>query len=175
MPYNRTLCPVLGVPWWVSNRGQCGSPQRIRSLDSDLASHRADITKLIERDTAQLLELTGVGSREPRACSSPGHIRVSSAHRKRWPGEPEPTQSRHRPATRSGASNRPIATAGMSVDPITQAAVARRRAAGRSTKEIMPPSSTATVPCPGCRIPESASRTNREAAWQVRRLRFPVS
>lgn len=36
--------------------------RRIRTLDHDLARNRADITKLIEQDTPQLLELTRVGA-----------------------------------------------------------------------------------------------------------------
>jgi hypothetical protein len=145
--------------------------QRIRTLDGDLASNRASITKLIEQDTPQLLELTGVGAIVAAtvlvAWSHPGRVRSEAALARAatvlvaWshPGRvrseaalaslagtcPIPASSgntvRHR-LNRGGDRrlNRALTTiviVRMRIDPTTRAYVARRRAEGRTTKEIM--------------------------------------
>lgn len=123
--------------------------QRIRTLDSDLAVNRADITELIRQDTPQLLELTGVGAVVAAtvliAWSHPGRVRSEAAMASLAGTCPIPASSgnttRHR-LNRGGDRrlNRALTTVTivrMRVDPATRAYVARRRAEGRTTKEIM--------------------------------------
>ena len=123
--------------------------QRIRTLDGDLASNRAAITKLIEQDTPQLLELTGVGAIVAAtvlvAWSHPGRVRSEAALASLAGTCPIPASSgntvRHR-LNRGGDRrlNRALTTivlVRMRTDPTTRAYVARRRAEGRTTKEIM--------------------------------------
>ncbi|MGH9305637.1 MAG: IS110 family transposase [Acidimicrobiales bacterium] len=122
---------------------------RIRTLDGDLASNRADITELIQQDTPQLLELTGVGAVVAAsvliAWSHPGRVRSEAAMASLAGTSPIPASSgntsRHR-LNRGGDRrlNRAMTTitiVRMRVDPATRAYVARRRAEGRTTKEIM--------------------------------------
>jgi transposase len=123
--------------------------QRIRALGSDLAGNRADITELIARDTPQLLELTGVGAVVAAsvliAWSHPGRVRSDAAMASLAGTCPIPASSgntlRHR-LNRGGDRrlNRALTTIAivrMRIDPATRAYVARRRAEGRTTKEIM--------------------------------------
>jgi len=123
--------------------------QRIRTLDGDLASNRASITKLIEQDTPQLLELTGVGAIVAAtvlvAWSHPGRVRSEAALASLAGTCPIPASSgntvRHR-LNRGGDRrlNRALTTiviVRMRIDPTTRAYVARRRAEGRTTMEIM--------------------------------------
>ena len=123
--------------------------QRIRTLNDDLARSRADITALIEQDTPQLLELTGVGAVVAAAVliawSHPGRIRSEAALASLAGTCPIPASSgntvRHR-LNRGGDRrlNRALTTitlVRMRIDPATRAYVARRRAEGRTTKEIM--------------------------------------
>jgi transposase len=123
--------------------------QRIRTLDGDLASNRADITELIHQDTPQLLELTGVGAVVAAtvlvAWSHPGRVRSEAAMASLAGTCPIPASSgnttRHR-LNRGGDRrlNRALTTitiVRMRVDPATRAYVARRRAEGLTTKEIM--------------------------------------
>lgn len=123
--------------------------RRIRTLDGDLASNRADITELTRRDTPQLLELVGVGAVVAAsvliAWSHPGRVRSDAAMASLAGTCPIPASSgntvRHR-LNRGGDRrlNRALTTiviVRMRVDPATRAYVARRRAEGRTTKEIM--------------------------------------
>jgi transposase len=123
--------------------------RRIRTLDADLASNRADITELTHQDTPQLLALVGVGAVIAAtvlvAWSHPGRVRSDAAMASLAGTCPIPASSgntgRHR-LNRGGDRrlNRAITTiviVRMRVDPATRAYVARRRAEGRSTKEIM--------------------------------------
>jgi hypothetical protein len=123
--------------------------QRIRTLDGDLASNRADITELIRQDTPQLLELTGVGAVVAAtvliAWSHPGRVRSEAAMASLAGTCPILASSgnttRYR-LNRGGDRrlNRALTTitiVRMRVDPATRAYVARRRAEGRTTKEIM--------------------------------------
>jgi transposase len=123
--------------------------RRIRALGSDLAGNRADITELITQDTPQLLELTGVGAVVAAsvliAWSHPGRVRSDAAMASLAGTCPIPASSgntvRHR-LNRGGDRrlNRALTTitiVRMRMDPATRAYVARRRAEGRTTKEIM--------------------------------------
>jgi transposase len=123
--------------------------QRIRTLGGDLTSNRADITELIGQDTPQLLQLTGVGAVVAAtvliAWSHPGRVRSDAAMASLAGTCPIPASSgntiRHR-LNRGGDRrlNRALTTitiVRMRIDPVTRAYVARRRAEGRTTKEIM--------------------------------------
>jgi len=123
--------------------------RRIRTLDGDLAGNRADITELTRQDTPQLLELTGVGAVVAAsvliAWSHPGRVRSDAAMASLAGTCPIPASSgntvRHR-LNRGGDRrlNRALTTitiVRMRVDPATRAYVTRRRAEGRTTKEIM--------------------------------------
>jgi transposase len=123
--------------------------RRIRTLDGGLASNRADITELTRTDTPQLLELSGVGAVVAAsvliAWSHPGRVRSEAAMASLAGTCPIPASSgntvRHR-LNRGGDRrlNRALTTitiVRMRVDPTTRAYVARRRAEGRTTKEIM--------------------------------------
>jgi transposase len=123
--------------------------RRIRALGSDLAGNRADITELITQDTPQLLELTGVAAVVAAsvliAWSHPGRVRSDAAMASLAGTCPIPASSgntvRHR-LNRGGDRrlNRALTTitiVRMRMDPATRAYVARRRAEGRTTKEIM--------------------------------------
>jgi len=123
--------------------------RRIRTLDGDLASNRSDISELVKQDTPQLLDLTGVGAVVAAtvliAWSHPGRVRSDAAMASLAGTCPIPASSgntvRHR-LNRGGDRrlNRALTTitiVRMKVDPATRAYVARRRAEGRTTKEIM--------------------------------------
>jgi transposase len=123
--------------------------RRIRTLDSDLAGNRAYIAKLTGQDTPQLLNLTGVGAVVAAsvliAWSHPGRVRSEAALALLAGICPIPASSgntiRHR-LNRGGDRrlNRAITTitiVRMRVDPATRAYIARRRAEGRTTNEIM--------------------------------------
>lgn len=123
--------------------------RRIRTLDGDLASNRRDISELVKQDTPQLLDLTGVGAVVAAtvliAWSHPGRVRSEAAMASLAGTCPIPASSgnkvRHR-LNRGGDRrlNRALTTitiVRMRVDPVTRAYVARRRAEGRTTKEIM--------------------------------------
>ena len=124
-------------------------PAASETLDDDLAGNRADITGLIAQDTPQLLELTGVGAVVAAAVliawSHPGRVRSEAAMASLAGTCPIPASSgntvRHR-LNRGGDRrlNRALTTitiVRMRIDPATRAYVARRRAEGRTTKEIM--------------------------------------
>jgi len=123
--------------------------RRVRTLDEDLARSRADITELIAQDTPQLLELSGVGAVVAAsvliAWSHPGRVRSEAAMASPAGTCPIPASSgntvRHR-LNRGGDRrlNRALTTitiVRMRIDPATRAYVTRRRAEGRTTKEIM--------------------------------------
>ncbi|MBN9619461.1 MAG: transposase, partial [Actinobacteria bacterium] len=123
--------------------------RRIRTLDEDLARSRADLTELTRKDTPQLLELRGVGAVVAAtvliAWSHPGRVRSEAAMASLAGTCPIPASSgntvRHR-LNRGGDRrlNRALTTitiVRMRTDPATRAYVARRRAEGRTTKEIM--------------------------------------
>ena len=123
--------------------------RRVRTLDEDLGHSRADITKLATQDTPQLLELRGVGAVVAAsvliAWSHPGRVRSEAAMASLAGTCPIPASSgntvRHR-LNRGGDRrlNRALTTitiVRMRTDPATRAYVARRRAEGRTTKEIM--------------------------------------
>lgn len=120
-----------------------------RTLDEDLARSRADLTELTARDTPQLLELPGVGAVVAAsvliAWSHPGRVRSEAAMASLAGTCPIPASSgntvRHR-LNRGGGRrlNRALTTitiVRMRIDPDTRAYVARRRAEGRTTKEIL--------------------------------------
>lgn len=123
--------------------------RRIKDLEGDLANNRAAVTELIRNDTPQLLELVGVGAVVAAsvlvAWSHPGRLRSDAAMASLAGTCPIPAPSgnttRHR-LNRGGdrRHNRALTTitiVRMRVDPGTRAYVARRRAEGRTTKEIM--------------------------------------
>jgi len=123
--------------------------RRVRTLDEHLARSRADITELIAQDTPQLLELSGVGAVVAAsvliAWSHPGRLRFEAAMASLAGTCPIPASSgntvRHR-LNRGGDRrlNRALTTitiVRMRIDPTTRAYVTRRRAEGRTTKEIM--------------------------------------
>jgi transposase len=123
--------------------------RRVRTLDEDLARSGADITELITQDTLQLLELSGVGAVVAAsvliAWSHPGRVRSEAAMASLAGTCPIPASSgntvRHR-LNRGGDRrlNRALTTitiVRMRIDPATRAYVTRRRAEGRTTKEIM--------------------------------------
>lgn len=123
--------------------------QRVRTLDGDLSANRTDITALVQQDAPELLQLTGVGAVVAAsvliAWSHPGRVRSDAALASLAGTCPIPASSgnttRHR-LNRGGDRrlNRSITTitiVRMRVDPATRAYVARRRAEGRTTKEIM--------------------------------------
>lgn len=123
--------------------------RRIRTLAADLAGNRTDITKLIDQDTPQLLELSGVAAVVATsvliAWSHPGRVRSEAAMASLAGTCPIPASSgnavRHR--LNRGGDRRlnhaltTITIVRMRIDPATRAYVARRRAEGRTTKEIM--------------------------------------
>jgi hypothetical protein len=123
--------------------------RRIRTLNEDLASNRADITNLVEQDTPQLLRQTGVGAVVAAsvliAWSHPGRVRSEAAMASLAGTCPIPASSgktvRYR-LNRGGDRrlNRALTTitiVRMRIDPATRTYVARRRAEGRTPKEIM--------------------------------------
>jgi len=123
--------------------------RRIKDLERDLANNRAAVTELIRNDTPKLLELVGVGAVVAAsvliAWSHPGRVRSDAAMASLAGTCPIPASSgnttRHR-LNRGGDRrlNRALTTitiVRMRVDPSTRAYVARRRAEGRTTKEIM--------------------------------------
>jgi transposase len=123
--------------------------RRIRTLSIELASNQKDINKLISQDTPQILELPGVGPIVAAAVlvawSHPGRVRSDAALAALAGTCPIPASSgntvRHR-LNRGGDRrlNRALTTitiVRMRTDPATRAYVARRRAEGRTTKEIM--------------------------------------
>lgn len=123
--------------------------RRVRTLNDDLARSRSDLTELTAQDTPQLLELRGVGAVVAAsvliAWSHPGRVRSEAAMASLAGTCPIPASSgntvRHR-LNRGGDRrlNRALTTitiVRMRTDPNTRAYVARRRAEGRTTKEIM--------------------------------------
>ena len=109
----------------------------------------SDITQLVAAEAPRLLELTGVGAVVAAsvliAWSHPGRVRSEAAMASLAGTCPIPASSgnttRHR-LNRGGDRrlNRSLTTitiVRMRVDPATRAYVARRRAEGRTTKEIM--------------------------------------
>jgi transposase len=121
----------------------------VRTLDSDLAANRVAVTELVRNDTPQLLELTGVGAVVAAsvliAWSHPGRVRSDAALASLAGTCPIPASSgnttRHRlncgGDRRLSRALRTITIVRMRADPATRAYVARRRAEGRTTKEIM--------------------------------------
>lgn len=123
--------------------------RHIRTLEADLASNRTDIHTLVAKDTPELLDLTGVAAVVAAAVlvtwSHTGRLRSEAAMASLAGTCPIPASSgntvRHR-LNRGGDRrlNRALTTitiVRMRVDPDTRAYVARRRAEGRTTKEIM--------------------------------------
>ena len=123
--------------------------RRVRTLDVDLARNRSGVTDLITRQEPELLELTGVGAVVAAAVmiawSHPGRVRSEAAMAALAGTCPVPVSSgntvRYR-LNRGGDRrlNRALTTiviVRMRIDPATRAYVARRRAEGRTTKEIM--------------------------------------
>jgi len=68
--------------------------QRIRTLDGEITSNRATVTKLIAQDTPQLLELTGVGAIVAASVLVAWSHPVEFALRPHWPHWLEPARSR---------------------------------------------------------------------------------
>ncbi len=124
--------------------------RRVRTLDEDLARSRADITELIPgHPAAARAARVGavVAASVLIAWSHPGRVRSEAAMASLAGTCPIPASSgntvRHR-LNRGGDRrlNRALTTitiTRMRIDPATRAYVARRRAEGRTTKEIMRP------------------------------------
>lgn len=123
--------------------------RRIKTLTAELATNRAGITALIADAAPELLALPGVGAVVAAAVlvawSHPGRVRSEAAMASLAGTCPIPASSgntvRYR-LNRGGDRrlNRALTTTvivRMRIDPATRAYVARRRAEGRSTKEIM--------------------------------------
>ena len=122
--------------------------QRIRVLDVELAENRAVITGLIEAEAPQLLQLPGVGAVTAAvvlaAWAYPGRVRGEAAFARIAGTCPIPASSgntvRHR-LNRGGDRrlNRAVNTVvltRMRTDPDTRRYVERRKAEGRTSKEI---------------------------------------
>lgn len=122
---------------------------RIKTLDGDLATNRAGITDLVTDAAPELLALPGVGAVVAAAVmiawSHPDRVRSEAAMASLAGTCPIPASSgntvRYR-LNRGGDRrlNRSLTTiviVRMRIDPATRAYVARRRAEGRTTKEIM--------------------------------------
>ena len=122
-----------------------------RSAPSTTTSprNRSDVAELVAGDTPELLELTGGGAVVAAAVliawSHPGRVRSEAAMASLAGTCPIPASSgntvRHR-LNRGGDRrlNRVLTTitiVRMRIDPATRAYVTRRRAEGRTTKEIM--------------------------------------
>lgn len=123
--------------------------RRIKTLDGDLDTNRASITALVTDSAPELLALPGVGAVVAAAVmiawSHPGRVRSEAAMASLAGTCPVPASSgntvRYR-LNRGGDRrlNRSLTTiviVRMRIDPATRAYVARRRAEGRTTKEIM--------------------------------------
>lgn len=123
--------------------------RRVKTLTRDLATNRAGITGLIDDAAPELVALTGVGAVVAAAVmiawSHPGRVRSEAAMASLAGTCPIPASSgntvRYR-LNRGGDRrlNRALTTiviVRMRIDPATRAYVARRRAEGRTTKEIM--------------------------------------
>lgn len=123
--------------------------RRVKTLDGDLATNRAGITNLVASAAPELLELSGVGAVVAAAVmiawSHPGRVRSEAAMASLAGTCPIPASSgntvRYR-LNRGGDRrlNRALTTiviVRMRIDPATRAYVVRRRAEGRTTKEIM--------------------------------------
>jgi transposase len=123
--------------------------RRVRTLDSDLAANRVAVAELVRNHTPQLLELTGVGAIVAAsvliAWSHPGRVRSDAALASLAGTCPIPASSGNTTRQRLNRGgdrrlNRALTTVTivrMRVDPATRAYVARRRAEGRTTKQIM--------------------------------------
>lgn len=136
--------------WLATCRGEAVRLARhIRDLDHQIATNRAQLDTLVAAHAPELTTLTGVGSVVAAtvlvAWSHPGRIRSEAAFAALAGTCPIPASSgntiRHR-LNRGGDRrlNRALHTVvlvRMRVDPGTRAYVARRRAEGRTTKEIM--------------------------------------
>jgi transposase len=122
---------------------------RIRALDVELRDNRKALEKLVETTAPELTATAGVGAVVAAsvliAWSHPGRLRSEAAFAALAGTCPIPASSgntvRHR-LNRGGDRrlNRALTTVvivRMRVDPATRAYVARRRAEGRTTKEIM--------------------------------------
>lgn len=123
--------------------------RRVKTLTTDLVTNRVGITDLVAGTAPELLQLTGVGAVVAAsvmiAWSHPGRIRSEAAMASLAGTCPIPASSgntvRYR-LNRGGDRrlNRSLTTiliVRMRIDPATRAYVARRRAEGRTTKEIM--------------------------------------
>jgi len=123
--------------------------RRITTLGTDLATNKRGIAELIADAAPELLELPGVGPVVAAtvliAWSHPGRVRSEAAMASLAGTCPIPASSgntvRYR-LNRGGDRrlNRALTTTvivRMRIDPATRAYVARRRAEGRTTKEIM--------------------------------------
>ena len=122
--------------------------KRILVLDDELASNRAEITRLVEAEAPELLDLPGVGAITAAVVltvwSHPGRIRSEAAFAQIAGTCPIPASSgntvRHR-LNRGGdrrlnrAMNTVILTR-MRTDPATRAYIDRRLAEGKTSKEI---------------------------------------
>lgn len=122
--------------------------KRIHVLDEELTSNRADITRLVEAEAPELLDLPGVGAVTAAIVltvwSHPGRIRSEAAFAQIAGTCPIPASSgntvRHR-LNRGGdrrlnrALNTVILTR-MRTDPTTRAYSERRLAEGKTSKEI---------------------------------------
>ena len=136
--------------WWATCRGEAVRLARpIRDLDQQIAANRVQLDALVAAQAPELTTLTGVGSVVAAtvliAWSHPGRIRSEAALAAIAGACPIPASSgntvRHR-LNRSGDRrlNRALHTivlVRLRVDPATRAYAARRRAEGRTTKEII--------------------------------------
>lgn len=122
---------------------------RIRALDIELRDNRKALDSLVETTAPDLTATPGVGAVVAAAVliawSHPGRLRSEAAFAALAGTCPIPASSgntvRHR-LNRGGDRrlNRALTTVvivRMRIDPATRAYVARRRAEGRTTKEIM--------------------------------------
>ena len=159
--------------------------QRIRTLDGEIASNRATVTKLIAQDTPQLLELSGVGAIVAAsvlvAWSHPGRVRCEAAMASLAGTCPIPASSgntvRHR-LNRSGDrrlnrahDHRDRSHENGSRDPRLRRPPSCRGSHDQGNHALLEALHHAsTVPHLGRGTPDSRDLTNIEASWVSRRL-----
>lgn len=136
--------------WLATCRGEAVRLARqIRVLDQQIATNRAQLDELVAVQAPELTALTGVGSVVAAnvliAWSHPGRVRTEAAFAAIAGTCPIPASSGNTTRYRlnRGGDRRlnhalhTIALVRMRVDPATRAYVAKRRAEGRTTREIM--------------------------------------
>lgn len=136
--------------WLATCRGEAVRLARqIRTLDQQLATNRTQLDQLVAAQAPELTALTGVGSVVAAnvliAWSHPGRVRTEAAFAAIAGTCPIPASSGNTTRYRlnRGGDRRlnhalhTIALVRMRVDPATRTYVAKRRAEGRTTREIM--------------------------------------